>query len=513
MTLKSIAVLIGTVWFCGTGAMAVSSAFPPENIAAARKAFDFIVGIDGDFKTALASASKTASSGNRYHIFFPTGAYDIGTLTGDNNQMTTVSTSGISFIGQSKDSAIIYNRSVQEGIGITATLYFNKADDLYLQDLTILNKASYGNPSTYAVTGRHVAVMEQGNDIVYKNVKLLSTQDTYYTKGDRSYWENGEIHGTTDFICGGGDIFFNKCLLFIEKESYITAPATSTSWGYVFMDCIIDGTVNSFNLGRPWNNSPKCVYLNTVMKKQPTAAGWGDPMNVVPSLFAEYNSVTASGTPVNLGGRRTTYSKNGTTVTLNPVLSAEQAAKYTVENVMKGNDDWQPRNLSRQTGAPEARMEGTRLTWNDDEKASCWMVFKDNTYYRCVTSNGCEIDLDAKASYTVRAANAMGGLGPVSNAVGGAVSSHAAPERRTDPGPKCIIDQARNVLCIRVSITRYCRAALFSLSGVQVLPECFTAGSGTVDLEMPIRGIGSGVCVVKAEVDGTVDFIRVHNTH
>ncbi len=75
------------------------------------------------------------------------------------------------------------------------------------------------------------------------------------------------------------------------------------------------------------------------MKKLPTSAAWGDPMNVVPSLFAEYNSKTASGALVDLSGRRTTYTKNGTTVRLNPVLSASEAAKYTVENVLGGSDN------------------------------------------------------------------------------------------------------------------------------------------------------------------------------
>ncbi|MBN1309740.1 MAG: hypothetical protein JXA18_17600, partial [Chitinispirillaceae bacterium] len=297
--------------------------------AVTKKTFDFVMGVDGDFKAAATAAAK-AASGNRFHMFFPNGEYNIGALTGNSNQMTTFTSSNVSFIGQSADSTVIFNKSINEGISITSTLYFSNANNLYLQDLTILNKANYGDPSTYSVTGRHVAVMEQGNNIIYKNVKLLSTQDTYYTKGNRTYWETSEIHGTTDFICGGGDILFNECLIIINKDSYVTAPATSTSWGYIFLNCTIDGTVNSYKLGRAWNNAPRCVYINTVMKKLPSAAAWGDPMNVVPSLFAEYNSMKADSSPVDLSGRRTTYSKDGTTVTINPVLSADQAAKYTV---------------------------------------------------------------------------------------------------------------------------------------------------------------------------------------
>jgi len=386
--------------------------------AVTKKPFDFVIGVNGNFKDAIAAAA--ASSTERFYLFFPDGEYNIGTLTGNSNQMTTFSVSNVSFIGQSADKTVIFNKSIDEGISITSTLYFNKANNLYLQDLTILNKANWNQPSTYSQTGRHVAVMEQGNKIIYKNVKLLSTQDTYYTKGTRTYWESGEIHGTTDFICGGGDIFFNEVLLYINKVSYITAPATSTDWGYVFMNCTIDGSVDSYQLGRPWNNSPKSVFINTTMKKLPTSAAWGDPMNVVPSLFAEYNSKTASGALVDLSGRRTTYTKNGTTVRLNPVLSASEAAKYTVENVLGGSDNWRPAKLTEQVKAPVVTLDGSTLKWNDDENAMCWVVFKNDAFYKCVTAAQC--DIDSKAKYTVRAANSMGGLGASSNTINASVT-------------------------------------------------------------------------------------------
>lgn len=389
--------------------------------ALTKKPFDFVIGVNGNFKDAIAAAA--ASSKDRFYLFFPDGEYDIGTLTGNSNQMTTFSISNVSLIGQSADKTIIFNKSINEGISITSTLYFNKADNLYLQDLSILNKANWNQPSTYSQTGRHVAVMEQGNKIIYKNVKLLSTQDTYYTKGTRTYWENGEIHGTTDFICGGGDVFFNKVLLYINKVSYITAPATSSNWGYVFVNCTIDGSVNSYQLGRPWNNSPRCVFINTTMIKQPTSQAWGDPMNVVPSLFAEYNSKTASGTLIDLSGRRTTYTKNGTTVNLNPVLSASQAANYTVENVLSGSDNWKPASLTKQLNAPIVSLEGSTLRWNDDEDAMCWVVFKNNLFFKCVTAAQC--DIDSKAKYTVRAANSMGGLGASSNVIDASVTLYS----------------------------------------------------------------------------------------
>ena len=66
-----------------------NSGSPKADYQLTKKNFDFIVGIDGDFKAAIAAAN--ASSAERFYIFFPNGSYDIGSLTGNENQMTTYS--------------------------------------------------------------------------------------------------------------------------------------------------------------------------------------------------------------------------------------------------------------------------------------------------------------------------------------------------------------------------------------------------------------------------------------
>lgn len=404
-------------FFSILGFLILSLFSPQYSQAVTKKKFDFVVGVDGDFKAAMTAAASNASTSNRFYIFFPDGEYNIGQLTGDANQKTTFSTSNVSLIGQSADKTVVYNQSINEGISITATLFFSNAHNLYLQDLTILNKANYGRPETYSVTGRHVAIQEQGNKIIYKNVKLLSTQDTYYTKGTRTYWENGVIHGTTDFICGGGDVFFNGCTLYALKKSALTAPATNTSWGYVFKDCTIDGDVSGFTLGRSWGDA-RAVFIDATMKQLPSDAGWGDPMNSVPKVFAEYRSKTPFGALVDLSKRRTTYTKGTTTVTLNPVLSDAEAANYTIANVLSGADNWQPQNNTLQIAAPVIQQFGSQIQWEDNANALCWAVFKSEKFIASVTTNSFDLaGIPTGESITVRAANEMGGLGPVSNAL------------------------------------------------------------------------------------------------
>lgn len=389
--------------------------------AVTKKVFNFVVGVDGDFKAALAAAGTASSSGNRFYIFFPNGEYNIGENTGDANQMTTITTPKLSLIGQDDNSVIVYNKSTQESINSTATMYFtNASTGNYMQDISLMNKMDY---RTGTLVGRGVALWDQGTKNIYKYVKLLSNQDTYYTGGSiRSYLEDCEIHGTVDFICGGGDIYFNECLLYLEERSgnCITAPATTTDWGYVFSNCTIDGfsiNNNAYRLGRPWQNSPRAVYLNTTMKQLPAAAGWGD-MGTVPALFAEYNSMSPSGAAIDLSNRKTsyTYGSTTTTVSYNPVLTTAEAAQYTVGNMLGGSDAWQPQLYTDQAAAPVINGNGQSITWDDNDYVLCWGIFKNNVFVQFVTTNSYSIPSDVTSGiYTVRAANEMGGLSPVSN--------------------------------------------------------------------------------------------------
>lgn len=382
--------------------------------AVTKKVFDFVVGVTGDFKAAKTAAE--ASTSGRYYIFFPDSEYNIGTLTGDGNQMTTFSGPNVSFIGQSTDKTIIYNESAAEGISTTATLYLKNANNVYMQDVTIRNKGKAGSSAN-----RHVVICEESNNVIYKNVKLLGTQDCYYTKGTKTYWENGEIHGTTDFICGKGDVFFNNCLLWADKTSAcITAPDGSVgTWGYVFSNCTIDGSIDKFLLGRAWKQNAKCSFINTIMNKLPAEAGWTDPIksssgNATSFRLAEYNSKTSSGTIVDLSKRKSTFvNSDGVSIKSNPILSESEAVTYTIDAVC---GSWKPNLLTVQLAAPVVTKDGSNLKWDDNTNALCWVVFKDGKYFKCVITPTCAM-ATGSGKYTVRAANEMGGLGVSSNIV------------------------------------------------------------------------------------------------
>ncbi|MCF0216459.1 MAG: pectin esterase [Fibrobacteraceae bacterium] len=389
--------------------------------AVTKKTFDFVVGFDGDFKAALAAASaKPGTEDSPFVIFFPNGNYNIGALTGDTNQMTTMGHSNISLIGESADNVKIYNTAKSEAISTTATIK-TTGKNVYMQDLMLENRASV-NPNAKA--NRFVVIMQTGDKYIYKNVKQISGQDTYYTNSSgRTYYEGGHIEGTVDFICGSGEVFFQNVHLSVTRSGgVITAPKSST-WGYVFNEPTIDGTngaAGTYMLGRSWNARAKSIFINAQMNAQPTAAGWGDPMNDVPERFAEYNSKNGSGGTINLSQRRTQYysSKSGKTATINPVLSASEAAKYTVENVLGGTDNWRPAEIAKQVAAPKISQAGPMITWEDNANARAYAIFKNGKYFDNVATNSYMVSkLTVGDKITVRSANSRGGLGDPSNEI------------------------------------------------------------------------------------------------
>lgn len=371
--------------------------------------YDEVVTNVDEFLAAL----KKADGSNRFRIFLHDGTYDLGTAC-----LTTVP-GNVSLIGESMENTIIVNDPQAEGIGVSATLCTG-GENIYMQDLT-LKSADYDRLlNTGASIGRCVALQENASKAVYKNVRLLSNQDTYYTRATkRTYWEGGMITGTVDYLCGGGDIFFNGVTLYNNKRGSgdcITAPATSSDWGYVFSNCTIDGAAEqdgAYSLGRPWQGSPRAVYINTTMKIIPSAAGWSD-MGAVPGLFAEYNSHTESGAPVDCSNRKTSFKSNDVMVpvTYNPVLTAEEAAKFTVENVLAGDDGWQPQLLTEQANTPNVTVESGILKWNASDYVFCYAICKNGKIVEFTNETSWTIPADATDEdyFSVRAANNMGGL-------------------------------------------------------------------------------------------------------
>lgn len=365
------------------------------------------------FMTALEIANGNNATANaaRTFIFLPNGTYDL-----EDKCLTTISGNNISIIGEDMDKTIIVNKPEVEGIGVTATLY-NTSTGLYMQDLTLKNAYPFDKS-----TGRAVCLQDKGTQTICKNVKMLSYQDTYYSNNNKGqyYFENSDIHGIVDFICGGGDAFFNKCTLTLEpgKGSYITAPYTDgTDYGYVFDGCkIVGSATDSFTFGRSWGGTAKCAFLNTILDKNAAAnivsTRWTQGgMNVVAKNFFEFNTVDENGKVISPAENIVKFTKDKEVSEYNTIITSEKAAEFSLDKVFTS---WKPADLASQTTATAAALSNDKLSWTGD--AQMYLVAKDGKFLALTTEKSVNLNGE-KGTFTVRAANQMGGFGATANSV------------------------------------------------------------------------------------------------
>ena len=453
-----------------------------------RDTFDFIVGKDGNMDEAIKAANNNDKTDHRYYIFVPDGEYELtGNTTikcstdpkdapkdekgesrtdmnGKNNGMTEISKPNISLIGQSKEGVKIWNHPVVEGISYTATIHLNNTNDFYAQDLTLENQFNYwGAHDGSSGAGRAVAFWDQGNRSVLKNVALMSWQDTYYSSNAnadyRGYFENCDLAGVVDWICGNGDIWFEKCNLIVRDRTgnNIAAPSTedTQAWGYVFNNCTIRPETdkptqfkgNDWTLARPWNNSPACTFLNTKMYTQPQTYGWNKMTEGLVVRFHEYNSVDESDTPIPLATR--------SLAACSPAPGSDDCiltntSDYNIRNVMSGTDAFEPQELCKQIDA-ESGLQSKKdeeledkekvdtenhiiwkdsistndnlLQWKHQKEALCYFIFKldeetGKWIYKVNTiENQINLNDYGNGFYCIRAANQRGGLGGATKAI------------------------------------------------------------------------------------------------
>lgn len=384
-------------------------------------------GDTNSFLTTLevVNAANAAADAARSYIFLPNGTYDLG-----DKCLTQISGNNISIIGESMDNTIIVNKPAieNEGIGTTATL-LNLSNNLYLQDLTLKDALDYYKTGS---AGRAVCLQDRGTQTICKNVKMLSYQDTYYSNEPNGkgqfYFEDSEIHGTVDYVCGGGDVYFNRVLFVNESrkegekngEDVIAAPNSKSEWGYIFKDCTIENKAKAFSLGRSWNNITRLTWLNTTVNQKDeilnddtkyayfTINAMGD---AIANKFRLDVLKDAEGHVFSPAEKKVVFKNSGATQQKeeeNIILTAEEAATYSLDAVF---GDWKPEVKSAQAAAPAATLKDGTLSWTGEAKM--YLVSKDGKFYALTSENSLAVE--GEGSFTVRAANEMGGFGRADN--------------------------------------------------------------------------------------------------
>ena len=390
----------------------------------------------------VVNGANAAADAARSFIFLPNGTYNLG-----DQCLTNISGNNISIIGESMDKTIIVNKPAveNEGIGTTATL-LNTGNNLYMQDITLQNALEYYKSGS---AGRAVCLQDRGTQTICKNVKMLSYQDTYYSNEPNGkgqfYFEDSEIHGTVDYVCGGGDVYFNRVLFVNESrkegekngEDVIAAPNSKSEWGYIFKDCTIENKAAAFSLGRSWNNITRLTWLNTTVNQKDeilnddkkyayfTINAMGDALA---DKFRLDVLKDAEGNVFSPAEKKVVFKASDGKVLKdeeNIILTADEAAAYSLKNIF---GEWEPDKLSAQQTVSTTSEADGKLAWEGD--AQMYMVLKDGKFFAMTAEKSLNI-AGTPGTWSVRAANEMGGFGKMTSVVTSIKNIAAADEAAT----------------------------------------------------------------------------------
>ncbi|MCR4919983.1 MAG: pectin esterase [Prevotella sp.] len=298
---------------------------------------------DGSSFIDALDAANGEPAGNPLTIYLPNGTYDLGQAT-----LTTIGRDNITIKGESQHDVVIRNLPTAEGIGVTATL-LNTSKNLTLESLTLKNDYPYYDPQTgkaAANAGRAVCLQDKGNYTVCRQVTMLSYQDTYYSNNSNGqfYFDRCEIHGLVDFVCGGGDVFYENTTFYLESRELtegaggvtIAAPNGGKQFGYVMDHCTVDCHSKEFNFGRSWGSFAGLAWLNTtllqptkIISTRFTVAG----MNSAADNFKEYRSMDTAGNVVSPGTNVINFTHSSGNKEYETILTDTEANVYSKADV------------------------------------------------------------------------------------------------------------------------------------------------------------------------------------
>ncbi|SFZ92728.1 Pectin methylesterase [Flaviramulus basaltis] len=297
------------------------------------KIYHFVVDINGTGNFATVQEAIDAVPDYRKNettIFIKNGIYK-------EKLILPTSKTNVFFIGEDKDKTILTyddfskkHNLFGEEMGTTgSTSFYVFGDNFKAKNITFENSAG--------AVGQAVAVRVDGDKVIFQNCKFLGNQDTLYLHGknSRQYYKDCYIEGTVDFIFGWSTAFFENCEVFCKNKGYVTAASTDkeTEFGFIFKNCKITGSAleNTFYLGRPWRDYAQTIWLNCYMDKHIKPEGWHNwkkPHAEKTAFYAEHNS-----TGPGASNKRVKWAKK---------ISEKRSQKYSLENVLKGSDNWSP---------------------------------------------------------------------------------------------------------------------------------------------------------------------------
>lgn len=284
------------------------------------------------------------------------------------HEKVVVNKDNIRIVGEARDRTVITNSGCakdldeegkEKGTFLSYTILVT-GNNVEVENITVRNDAGDGRKA-----GQAVAVYAAGDRGVWRNVRMIACQDTLFcgptmpkvardalprmipegvpSVGDcppvpgRQYFEDCYIQGDVDFIFGPYRCWFERCTLFMNARGgmYTAANTPETSpYGLVFHQCKLTGECEPGQayLGRPWRRFARTVFLNCDMDEHVSPEGFQDWQGGAPvtERYAEYATTGAR------ADQSTRHPKQKR-------MTEDEAALYTIREVLGGYDGWNPR--------------------------------------------------------------------------------------------------------------------------------------------------------------------------
>jgi pectinesterase len=305
---------------------------------------------NGDFKTVQAAVDAVpANNPDRIVIHIKPGTYKEKLLIPADKPFVTFKGEGT----KPDDTVLTYDWSAshrgEDGrpIGTFNSFATRVAGhDFVAENITFQNSAGE--------TGQALAMSADGDRLTFRNCRFLGWQDTLYANYGRQYYVNCYLEGRVDFIFGNATAVFDRCEIHSKAGGHVTAASTPQDhpFGYVFLDCKLTGSDIGWHattrpellqtpstkpapkatLGRPWRPYAAVAYLRCDFGPHIHPRGWDNWRKAENEKTARYSEYKCTG-PGADRSQRVTWARE---------LSDEEAAKYTVQNILAGSDEWNP---------------------------------------------------------------------------------------------------------------------------------------------------------------------------
>ncbi len=214
-------------------------------------------------------------------------------------------------------------------LGTSATpTVFCYGDNLLVENITFENTSGEG-----VEIGQACAILVDADRCAFLGCRFIANQDTIYTfaDGERMYFKDCWIEGTTDFIFGYSTVWFENCTILSKKDSFVTAASTlqRQTFGYVFHNCrlIAAPDITKCYLGRPWRKYARTVFIDCEIGSHILPAGWHNWDKTYAEKTAYYAEYGSYGPGANPEAR----------VPWSHQLTDDEVKDYTVENVLDSN--------------------------------------------------------------------------------------------------------------------------------------------------------------------------------